>query len=133
MLWKLVCQTTPRQFLPNLQFCCRSNNTMNQVPIMPGRSSAVPGDTSKMESPVPLLGAAGQAGSMDPDGIKKELNPAIHSAALAPEGACQPEQYCLLVRIQTARDKKPLQAHVWGGRHCSTTSSGQPLAFHMPL
>ena len=40
---------------------------------MPGGSSAVPGDTSKTESPVPLLGVAGQAGSMDQqDGIKDE-------------------------------------------------------------
>ena len=64
---------------------------------MPGRSSTVPGDTSKMESLVPLLGAVGQAGSMDPDGIKDELNPAMHSAALTTEGACRREQYCILV------------------------------------
>ena len=30
------------------------------------------------------------------------------------EGVCQREQYCILVRIETARDKKPLQAHAWG-------------------
>ena len=34
---------------------------------MPGRSSAVPGDTSKTESQAPLLGAVGQAGIMDQD------------------------------------------------------------------
>ena len=33
---------------------------------------------------------------------------------LTAEGACQREQYCILVRIETARDKKPLQAHAWG-------------------
>ena len=85
---------------------------------MPGRSSAAPGDTSKTESPVPLLGAAGQAGSVDQqDGIKDERHSATHSAPLTAEGACQREQYCILVRIETARDKKPLQAHAWG-RHC---------------
>ena len=56
---------------------------------MPGRSSAVPGDTSKMESPAPLLGAAGQAGSMDQqDGIKDERHSTTHSAPLTVEGAC---------------------------------------------
>ena len=30
------------------------------------------------------------------------------------EGACRREQYCILVRIKTARDKQPLQAHAWG-------------------
>ena len=74
----------------------------------------MPGDTSKTVSLAPLLGVAGQAGSVDPDGIKEELNPTMHSATLAPEGACQWEQYCLLVQIETARDKKPLQAHTWG-------------------
>ena len=40
---------------------------------MPGGSSAVPGDTSKTESLTPVLGAAGQAGSVDQqDGIKDE-------------------------------------------------------------
>ena len=33
---------------------------------------------------------------------------------LTTEGACRREQYCILVRIETARDKKPLQAHAWG-------------------
>ena len=39
---------------------------------MPVRSSAVPGDTSKTELPAYLLGAVGQADSMDQDGIKDE-------------------------------------------------------------
>ena len=33
---------------------------------------------------------------------------------LTAEGVCRWEQYCILVRIETARDKKPLQAHAWG-------------------
>ena len=38
---------------------------------MPDGSSTVLGDTSKMESPVPLLGVAGQAGGVDQqDGVK---------------------------------------------------------------
>ena len=81
---------------------------------MPGGSSTVPSDTPKKELLAPLLGAVGQAGSMDPDGIKDELNPTMHSTALTTEGACQREQYCIPVRIETARDKKPLQAHAWG-------------------
>ena len=55
---------------------------------MSGGSSAVLGDTPNMESPVPLLGVAGQAGNMDPDGIKEELNSTTHSAALVPDGVC---------------------------------------------
>ena len=40
---------------------------------MPGGSSTVPGDTSKTESPAPLLGVAGQAGGVDQhDGVKYE-------------------------------------------------------------
>ena len=75
----------------------------------------MPGDTSKTESPAPLLGAAGQAGSMDhQDGIKDEQHSAMHSTPLTIEGACRREQYCILVRIKTTRDKKPLQAHAWG-------------------
>ena len=82
---------------------------------MPGRSSTVLGDTSKMESSAPLLGVAGQAGSMDQqDGVKDERHSPTHSAPHTAEGACQWEQYCILVRIETARDKKPLQAHAWG-------------------
>ena len=82
---------------------------------MPGRSSTAPGDTSKMESLAPLLGVAGQAGSVDQqDGIKDEQHSAMHSIPLTAEGVCQREQYCILVRIKTARDKKPLQAHAWG-------------------
>ena len=82
---------------------------------MPGRSSTVPGDTFKMESPAPLLGAAGQAGGMDQqDGVKDERHSTTHSAPHTTEGACRREQYCILVRIETARDKKPLQAHAWG-------------------
>ena len=38
----------------------------------------------------------------------------MHSAPLIAEGACRWEQYCILVQIETARDKKPLQAHAWG-------------------
>ena len=38
----------------------------------------------------------------------------MHSAPHTAEGVCQWEQYCILVRIETARDKKPLQAHAWG-------------------
>ena len=65
---------------------------------MPGGSSTVPGDTSKTESPVPLLGAAGQAGSVDQqDGIKDEPHSAMHSAPLTVEGVCRQEQYCILV------------------------------------
>ena len=37
----------------------------------------------------------------------------MHSAPLTAEGACRREQYCILVRIETVRDKKPLQAHAW--------------------
>ena len=81
---------------------------------MPGRSSIVPGDTSKMESLAPLLGVVGWAGSVDQDGIKDEWHFAMHSTPLTAEGACRWEQYCILVRIETARDKKPLQAHAWG-------------------
>ena len=56
---------------------------------MPGGSSTVPGDTSKMESPAPLLGVAGQAGSMDQqDGIKDKRHSAMHSAPLTLEGVC---------------------------------------------
>ena len=48
---------------------------------MPGGSSTVPGDTSKMESLVPLLGAAGQAGGVDQhDGVKDERHSTMHSA-----------------------------------------------------
>ena len=65
---------------------------------MPGGSSTAPGDTSKMESLAPLLGAAGQAGSMDQqDGIKDEQHSTMHSAPLTAEGACRWEQYCILV------------------------------------
>ena len=85
---------------------------------MPGRSSTVPSHTSKMESPAPVLGVAGQAGSVDQqDRIKDEQHSTTHSAPLTAEGVCRWEQYCILVRIETARDKKPLQAHAWG-RHC---------------
>ena len=38
----------------------------------------------------------------------------MHSAPHTTEGACRWEQYCILVQIETARDKKPLQAHAWG-------------------
>ena len=82
---------------------------------MSGGCSTVPGDTSKMESPAPLLGVAGEAGSVDQqDGVKEERHSATHSTPLTAEGACRREQYCILVRIGTARDKKPLQAHAWG-------------------
>ena len=38
---------------------------------MPGGCSTVPGDTSKMESMAPLLGVAGEVGSVDQqDGVK---------------------------------------------------------------
>ena len=57
--------------LPNLQFYC--NDTNDVVSSMPDRSSTAPGDASKTEVPAPLLGAVGQAGSMDQqDGIKDE-------------------------------------------------------------
>ena len=39
---------------------------------MPGGSSTVLDDTSKMESLAPLLGGAGQAGGMEQDGVKDE-------------------------------------------------------------
>ena len=65
---------------------------------MPGGSSAAPGDTSKKESLAPLLGAAGQAGSVDQqDGIKDKRHSAMHSAPLSAEGACRWAQYCILV------------------------------------
>ena len=84
--------------------------------MMPSRSSAVPGDTPKTENPTPLLGVAGQAGSVGPDeatGSKEESHPTTHSTTTAPEGVHQKEQYCILVRIKTARDKKPLQSYAW--------------------
>ena len=59
--------------------------------MMPSRSSAAPGDTPKMENPMPLVGAAGQASSMGPDeatGLKEGSHPAMQHAAQAPEGAC---------------------------------------------
>ena len=65
---------------------------------MPGGSSTEPSAAPKMESPAPLLGAAGQAGSVDhQDGIKDECHSATHSAPLTAEGVCQQEQYCILV------------------------------------
>ena len=43
----------------------------------------MPGDTSKMESPAPLLGVAGEAGSVDQqDGVKEERHSATHSTPL---------------------------------------------------
>ena len=65
---------------------------------MPGRSSAELSDAPKTESPAPLLGAAGQAGSVDhQDGIKDEHHSTMHSAPLTTEGVCRQEQYCILV------------------------------------
>ena len=56
---------------------------------MPGGSSTVPGDTSKMELPAPLLGVAGHAGGMDQqDGVKDERHSTIHSAPHTTEGVC---------------------------------------------
>ena len=82
---------------------------------MPCGSSTVLGDTSKTESPAPLLGASGQAGGVDQhDGVKDEQHSTTHSAPYTAEGTCRREQYCILVQIETARDKKPLQAHAWG-------------------
>ena len=43
----------------------------------------MPGDTSKMESPAPLLGVAVQAGGVDQqDRVKDERHSAMHSAPL---------------------------------------------------
>ena len=99
--------------LPNLQFYC--NNPNDVVSSMPGRSSTVPGDTSKMESSVPLLGEARQVGSMDQhDGVKDERHSTMYSTPLTAEVACRWEQYCILVQMETAKVKKPLQAHTWG-------------------
>ena len=63
-----------------------------------------------------LLGATGRAGGMaldDSTKIKGESPLATHSAVSVSEGARRREQYCILVRVVTARDQKPLQAYAW--------------------
>ena len=48
-------------------------------------------DPAQSEPPAPLLGVAGHAGRMDPDGtdgLKGESHYTMHSATMAPEGAC---------------------------------------------
>ena len=90
--------------------------TKCQVSMMPGGSSATPGETPKMESPTSLLGATGRAGSAALDvssEVKGETPLTTHSAASVAEGVRRREQYCVSVRVVTARDQKPLQAYAW--------------------
>ena len=84
--------------------------------MMPGGSSATPGDAPKTEPPTSLLGAAGPAGSVALDvssEVKGETPVTAHSAISVAEGARRREQYCVLVRVVTERDQKPLQAYAW--------------------
>ena len=84
--------------------------------MMPGGSSATPGDTPKMEPPTSLLGATGRAGSAALDAsskVKGETPLTTHSAVSVAEGARRREQYCVSVRVVTARDQKPLQSYAW--------------------
>ena len=84
--------------------------------MMPGGSSATPGDTPKTEPPMSLLGAAGPAGSAALDvssEVKEETPLTTHSAISVAEGARRREQYCVSVRVITERDQKPLQAYAW--------------------
>ena len=83
---------------------------------MPGKSSATPGDTPKMEPPTSLLGAAGPAGSAALDvssEVKGETPLTTHSTVSVAEGARRREQYCVSVRVVTERDQKPLQTYAW--------------------
>ena len=84
--------------------------------MMPGGSSATPGDAPKTEPPTSLLGAAGPAGSAALDvssEVKGETPVTAHSAISVAEGARRREQYCVSVRVVTERDQKPLQAYAW--------------------
>ena len=84
--------------------------------MMHSRSSTVLGDTPKMENLMLLLRAAGQVSSVGPDeapGLKEGSHQTTHFITQALEGAYWKEQYCILVQIKTARDKKPLQFHAW--------------------
>ena len=90
--------------------------TKCQVSMMPGGSSATPGDTPKTEPPTSLLGATGRAGSAALDvssEVKGETPLTTRSAVSVAEGARRREQYCVLVRVVTERDQKPLQAYAW--------------------
>ena len=83
---------------------------------MPGRSSAIPGDTPKLELPLSLLGATGCAGSMalnESSELKGETPLVMHSTISVSEGACRREQHCVMVRVVTAQDQKPLQSYAW--------------------
>ena len=58
--------------------------------MMPGGSSATPGETPKQEPPMSLLGVTGRAGSAaldDSTEIKGENPLATHSAVSVSEGA----------------------------------------------
>ena len=84
--------------------------------MMPGGSSATLGETPKQEPPTSLLGATGRAGSAalnDSTEVKGETPQTTHSAISVSEGARRREQYCVSVRVVTARDQKPLQAYAW--------------------
>ena len=84
--------------------------------MMPGGSSATPSETPKQEPPMSLLGATGRAGNValdDSTEVKGESPLATHSAVSVSEGARRREQYCVSVRVVTARDQKPLQAYAW--------------------
>ena len=76
----------------------------------------MPGETPKQEPPTSLLGATGRAGSAALDEsteVKGETPQTTHSAVSVSEGARRREQYCVSVRVVTARDQKPLQAYAW--------------------
>ena len=84
--------------------------------MIPGGSSATPGETPKLESPTSLLGATGLAGSVALDEsseVKGDTPLTTHSAVSVSEGARRREQYCVSVWVVTARDQKPLQAYAW--------------------
>ena len=50
---------------------------------------------------------------MSPSRLRGETPLTTHSAVSVSEGACRREQYCVSVRVVTARDQKPLQAYAW--------------------
>ena len=81
---------------------------------MPGGSSAVKEEPTKVGSPPSLLGAAGGA-SQDDHIIGPVMGPLTVLPAPAPvaEGARPREKYSLLVRIFTARDRRSLEPHAW--------------------
>ena len=76
----------------------------------------MPGEAPKQEPPTPVLGATGRAGSAaldDSTEVKGETPLTTHSTVSVSEGAHRREQYCISVRVVTARDQKPLQAYAW--------------------